>query len=120
MTIDYPKLNAELLHQCPGILQEWYPQGRTVGHEFKVGSTSGEAGKSLSVNINTGVWKDFATDEAGDLIELYAKYTGLKNKEAADQLIKKYSIREAVEDVVVMPISRGLTREAPLLDASVV
>ena len=120
MKIDFPKLNAELLRRCPGILSEWYPQGCPKGHEFVVGSTSGEAGKSLSVNTRTGIWKDFATDQGGDLIELYAQCLGLRNKEAAEQLIQKYSIRDAVEDEVLLPVPRGLHREAPLTDASAV
>lgn len=120
MKIDFPKLNAELIRRCPGILQEWYPQGRFKGHDFIVGSTSGEPGKSLSVKFREGIWKDFATDEGGDLIELYAKCSGLRNKEAAEQLITKYSIREVVEDKAVMPVPKGYHCEAPISDADTV
>lgn len=115
MRIDFPKLNAELLRRCPGILAEWYPRGLVKGHEFVVGSTSGEAGKSLSVNFNTGIWKDFATDQGGDLVELYAQSSGLKNKQAAEQLIQKYSIRDAVDDEILLPIPKGLQREASVV-----
>lgn len=118
MKINYPELNADLIRRCPGILMEWYPQGVMKGHEFVVGSTSGEKGKSLSVNTNTGVWADFATDQGGDLIALYAQCQGCTNGQAAEQLIKKYTIRDAVEDEVVLPVPKNYHREAPLADAT--
>lgn len=118
MKIDFSALNQDLIRRCPDILVEWFPQGRLKGHEFVVGSTSGEAGKSLSVNINTGIWKDFATDEGGDLVQLYAYCKGCSNGQAADRLIEKYSIREAVEDEPLLPVPRGYHREAPISDAS--
>lgn len=120
MNIDYPKLNADLIRRCPGMLMEWYPQGIMKGHEFVIGSTSGEKGKSLSVNINTGVWADFAADQGGDLIELYAQYLGLKNQQAAEQLIDRYTIREVVEDEALMPVPKNYHREANTFGASMV
>lgn len=119
MKIDYPKLNATLIRMCPGILAEWFPQGVVKGREFVVGNVDGEKGKSLSVNIETGVWKDFATGQGGDLVELYAQYAGCSNGQAAEQLISKYAIRDVVEDEVLIPIPRGYHREAPTKDASV-
>lgn len=120
MKIDFPKLNADLLTRCPGILMEWYPQGRLKGPEFVIGNTGGEEGRSLSVNIKTGVWADFATDQDGDLIELYAQRMGCSNGKAAEQLISKYTIRDVVEDAPVLPVPKGFHREAPLKGAALV
>ena len=53
---------------------EWFPNGRQVGREFKVGNLAGEPGQSLSINLDTGLWSDFAVGVGGrDLIDLYAK-----------------------------------------------
>lgn len=120
MKIDYVKLQSELIQKCPGLLQEWFPGGRTQGRRFVIGNTSGESGKSLSVDLDTGKWIDFATEETGDLLQLYASHEGLKNGEAAERLIKKYSMRDVVEDEVVMPVPRNFHREARLNDASAV
>lgn len=120
MSIDYKKLNAELLARCPGILMTWFPAGKMLGHEFVVGNTSGEPGKSLSVNSRTGVWQDFATGDKGDLLQLYAYSTGLKNSEAAAQLIQQHTIRDIIEDAVMLPVPQGLHREAKTEGASLV
>ena len=119
MKIDYQKLQSELIRRCPGLLQEWFPKGHVKGSRFIIGNTAGDPGQSLSVELKTGTWKDFATDEGGDLVELYAKYFGIKNGEAAERLIKQYSFRDVVEDQVLMPVPGGLHREAPVAAASV-
>lgn len=64
------------------------PNGKRVGHEWEAGSTDGEAGKSLKIHIDglkAGVWKDFAGDEGGDLLDLWAKCNGVSLKEAVRQ-----------------------------------
>ena len=51
-----------------------FPNGKTKGKEFEVGSSEGEAGHSLRIRIHggkVGVWSDFAgNEEKGDLIGL--------------------------------------------------
>ncbi len=57
---------AELAHQL-------FPNGRREGHEWRVGSLSGEPGTSLGVRLTgskAGWWKDFSTDEGGDALSL--------------------------------------------------
>lgn len=51
------------------------PQGKKAGPEWKVGGIDGQPGQSLSVCIGgakRGVWKDFATDQGGDLLDLWS------------------------------------------------
>lgn len=51
------------------------PNGKLKSNEWCVGSTDGEAGKSLKVHVagdKAGVWCDFASGEGGDLIDLWA------------------------------------------------
>lgn len=85
--IDYARLGDDLLARADTLLADWFPQGKKLGHEFKVGSLNGEAGASLSINIKTGVWKDFSTgDTGGDLIALYAARLGMSQHDAAMDL----------------------------------
>lgn len=87
MTIDFAALAAKLLPQSRSLLASWFPDGRLSGHEFKVGSLAGERGESLSINVETGRWSDFATGQSGgDLVSLYAAAHGLNQAEAARAL----------------------------------
>ena len=87
MKIDFSAISFSLLLQCPDILLKWFPQGRMNGIEFVIGDLQGNKGNSLSVNTNTGVWKDFASGEGGgDLISLYAAKHGITQGNAAKEL----------------------------------
>lgn len=86
--IDFQRVAADLLADVRGNLESWFPAGKFRGNEFKVGNLSGEPGESLSVNLTTGAWADFADDSArgGDLLSLYAAKRGLGQLEAAREL----------------------------------
>lgn len=64
------------------------PGGRREQQEWRVGSTSGEKGQSLGVHLaglKAGVWKDFATGEGGDLLDLWSLTRGVSLSEALAQ-----------------------------------
>ena len=87
MSIDFEGLAASLLARAESLLPSWLPEGKRVGREFTVGSLNGERGKSLSINLDTGIWKDFAgTDGGGDLISLFAAINGIKQGDAVKSL----------------------------------
>lgn len=91
MAHNYPDIAAQLLARAPDLLAQWLPNGKRSGSEWTVGSLAGEAGHSLSINMRTGVWKDFAGGEGGgegggDLLSLYAAIHNLRQGEAADAL----------------------------------
>lgn len=93
---DYPRINiddlkARLLAAARELLPRWLPAGRFYGHEFKVGNVRGDAGDSLSVSLTKGLWKDFSSDEGGDLIDLYAVVHGLDNATALKQLAEQFA-----------------------------
>ncbi len=70
---DASQLRSRLLQRLPEYLHTLLPNGQMVGQEFVVGSVSGERGKSLKVTLvgeSAGLWKDFATDESGDVFSL--------------------------------------------------
>ncbi len=61
------------------------PNGRREGAEYCCGSVRGEPGKSLGVHLTgakAGVWKDFATGQGGDLLDLIAATLGLDTADA--------------------------------------
>jgi predicted P-loop ATPase len=87
MSYDFKELNAQLLLKAESVLYDWFPSGKLNGNEFTIGDLSGAPGKSLSVNIKTGVWKDFAAGDGGaDLIALYAASRSLTQAEAFSDL----------------------------------
>jgi putative DNA primase/helicase len=86
-TIDFAAIARFLLDRAEQLLPMWFPAGKRDGHEFKLGSLSGEPGRSLSINMRTGIWKDFAgDDQGGDLLSLYAAARGLSMLQAAKQV----------------------------------
>src|ERR1700684_854987 len=61
---------------------------KKAGNEMKLGSTKGEAGESLSVHLSgtkAGVWADFATNESGDLLDLWSAIKGIRLYEAMQE-----------------------------------
>lgn len=89
MTIDFESLAAELQGQSLSLLQKWLPSGKLRGREYVCGNLQGDSGDSLSINIDTGAWADFAggaNDKGGDLISLYAAINKISNAEAAKKL----------------------------------
>lgn len=56
------------------LLREWFPHGRMISKtEYGVGNLNGDPGESLSINIHTSRWKDFAGGPGGhDPLSIYA------------------------------------------------
>ena len=80
-----------------GIAAHLIPKGRRSGAEWKAGSTAGEEGDSLSVRLTgakRGLWKDFATDEGGDLLDLWAAVRSLSTAEAMVEAKAYLGIRD--------------------------
>lgn len=84
---DISQFAASLLPRAEYLLREWFPAGKLSGSEYKLGSLQGDEGESLSINVKTGLWADFATGQSGgDLLALYAAREGLRQGEAAKAL----------------------------------
>jgi twinkle protein len=74
------EMNAMLANKADTVARYLLPNGRRRGHEWEVGSLGGEAGKSLKVPVSgpkVGGWRDFATGESGDLVDLWAEIRGM-------------------------------------------
>lgn len=87
MSIDFGRLASDLLAQAESLVPSWLPEGKRQGREWVVGSVRGEAGESLKINLDKGIWHEFAAGEGGkDLISLYAAIHGMKQGDAAKEL----------------------------------
>jgi twinkle protein len=85
--LNWFEISQRLAQEAESVALMLLPNGKRKGSEFCAGSIGGEAGESLKVRINgnkAGVWKDFATNEAGDLIDLWAAVRGMTKKDAFD------------------------------------
>jgi len=128
------ELSNRMAHEAASIAAYLLPSGKKASGEWKAGSTSGEAGNSLSVRISggkAGVWKDFASGESGDLLDLWAACRGLTISQAMVEAKQYLGIRESMPerekkvfkrptkpqcrvsdgDVLAWMKSRGLTEE---------
>ena len=84
--IDFQAENRRLIAAARDWLPDVLPGGKFRGHEYLCGSINGGAGDSLSVNILTGKWCDFAdpgTYSGNDCISLIAMARGVSNVDAA-------------------------------------
>ena len=73
------EISARLAKDATSIAEYLLPNGKRKNGEWAVGSVDGEAGGSMSVRLTgakAGVWKDFATGECGDMIDLWAATRG--------------------------------------------
>lgn len=87
--LDFKAIAQAALAQAEQLVPQWLRGGTRAGAEWRCGNLSGEPGSSLSVNLKTGRWADFA--DAGcagnDLISLYAAiFTGNDQGAAAREL----------------------------------
>jgi predicted P-loop ATPase len=91
MKLDFPGLASYLRSRSRELIPQWLPGGKMSGKEYEVGSLNGEKGKSLKVNVDTGMWADFSTqDKGGDLISLYAAVERIDQKEAFNRLAERF------------------------------
>jgi hypothetical protein len=87
MKLDFNALAQRLLLGSETLVPSGCLAARRRGHEWVCGDLSGGEGTSLSVNLLSGRWADFATsDRGGDLIDLYAAIHELTMAEAYREL----------------------------------
>ena len=73
------ELSQALAERAAQVAEYLLPNGKKKGQEWKAGSVAGEAGDSLGVHLTgtkAGVWRDFAQDIGGDLIDLFMHVRG--------------------------------------------
>jgi hypothetical protein len=83
------------LHANPRAFIDWLYSGRAyyTRNQARIGNVHGEQGSSLAIDLGTGLWKDHATDDGGDLISLYRAWRGYQGE--SDFLL---SLKEIARD----------------------
>ncbi|HFD87704.1 MAG TPA: bifunctional DNA primase/helicase [Gammaproteobacteria bacterium] len=90
-------LAQRLAEDTESICRLLLPNGKRQGQEWCVGSVQGEAGESLKVHLTgtkAGMWRDFAADHGGDLLDLLAAVRGLSIGDAIRDAKVHLGIRE--------------------------
>lgn len=94
--IDFHRINSAALPVLPSLVVRWLPDGRREGHEW-VARNPRRADRTLGsfrVNLSTGRWADFATDDrGGDVVSLAAYLAGIGQAEAARNLSDMLGLR---------------------------
>jgi len=88
---------AMLASQAETIAAMLLPNGKRDGHEWRAGSTAGDAGKSLGVHLSgakAGVWADFSSGESGDLLDLWCAVRGLTMSQALAEARDYLGVKE--------------------------
>lgn len=87
--INFAEINRAALAQAETLLQVWLPGGKVEGREYSALNPTRNDQKpgSFKINLDNGVWSDFATsDQGSDLISLRAYLDGSSQGEAANKL----------------------------------
>ncbi len=85
------EIRSELLNQIEQLLYYLFPAGCIKNNVFSIGDIKGTKGESLKIELkgtNAGLWKDFATDEGGDIFDLWAACNGLDTKTQFPALVE--------------------------------
>lgn len=93
------ELSQRLAAQAETVAAYLLPAGKRKGREWKVGSTGGEEGSSLSVCLTgnkAGVWSDFKEGESGDLLDLWMAVRGVTLPEAMRDAQHFLGIRDSM------------------------
>ena len=95
---DFTGLAAHLLLRIRDVIPSLVPGGKLVGKEYECASIYGGPGKSFRINMETGLWADFAKDQAGgDIIALYAEIHGVTQGQAYEHLAREYNYSQPIE-----------------------
>lgn len=84
---DITAIKRMLADRAQSVAEFLLPGGKREGQEWRAGSVGGEPGQSLGVHLSgdkSGLWRDFATDEGGDLLDLWRAARGQSLPEALD------------------------------------
>lgn len=93
------ELADRLAQNTAAVAEHLLPRGKRAGAEWKAGSTAGEEGRSLSVRLTgdkKGLWRDFAADEGGDLLDLWAKTRSLSVGQAMVEAKAFLGVRDSM------------------------
>lgn len=111
--LKFRDLAAALLPMADDLVPDWLRGGVQRGHEWVCGSLAGGKGTSCSVNLVTGEWADFSSEEKGiDLLSLYKAIHGLTMAQACVELARNLGL-ESVAGVVMQADGKATPERPP-------
>ncbi|OUS15267.1 hypothetical protein A9Q88_11975 [Gammaproteobacteria bacterium 50_400_T64] len=99
--LDFKQVASLALGSIDAVLSAWVGDGKRQGHEYVAlnPTRSDQSSGSFSINMNTGQWADFSTDDkGGDLVSLVAYIDGITQGEACKNLANFLGITETGEN----------------------
>lgn len=93
--MDFEMVNSTALVHAETLLPEWLPTGKIQGREWMATNPTRNDRQpgSFKVNLDSGKWADFATDDrGGDLISLFAYLNSTGQLEAAEALSNRLNL----------------------------
>ncbi|WP_422452411.1 hypothetical protein [Endozoicomonas sp. ALC066] len=75
--LDAEDVKRRIQERMPEYLTWLFPNGKKRGQKFVLGNVQGKKGKSLEVELGSGLWHDFESGEGGDIISLTAAHQSL-------------------------------------------
>ena len=90
--INFSGINRAACTHAEDLLHEWLPGGKVQGQEYVVRNPkrADNSPGSFRINMKTGKWADFATDDrGGDLVSLYAYLNDVKQDQAAKEVLEQ-------------------------------
>jgi len=96
ITMTAGEIAERLAEDAASVAMYLLPEGKRQGAEWCVGDITGKKGQSLRVRLTgtkAGVWRDFATEDGGDLLDLWAAVRALPIAKALDEAREFLGIR---------------------------
>lgn len=95
MRISVSEISEKLWDSVDRVCKHLLPNGKKEANEWCVGSTDGESGKSLKVNLaGKKVWSDFASGQGGDLLDLWVNVKGIPLHDAIKEAKEFLGIKD--------------------------
>ena len=85
----YVAISSALLSRAESLVKNWIPGGKINGCEYVVKNPlrNDKTAGSFRINLKTGAWADFATEDRGrDLISLYSYINRMSNSNSVREL----------------------------------
>jgi hypothetical protein len=116
LAADTETLRAALLDRLESVLHYLFPQGRVRGSKFYIGDVDGTPGKSMVVELDgsrRGLWKDFSTEDGGDVLDLWAMSQGLSARHDFPRVVEEIRQWLGFAPPIIRPVVRD-TRSVPI------
>lgn len=118
MKHDITDISRMLTDRAEAVVTTLLPGGKRMNGHWVCGDLSGSPGESLKVNIHgehAGRWRDWASDEHGDLLDLWGAARGVPVQEALKQARAFLGISEPVKQaqtkVWASPVQRDIATQ---------